>query len=358
MDEAISNANTIAGNVLGNGKVDEEARKPDSKGRNSKLKPLPPPLRERERAGLIRVQPRNLVKHGLIPEISWLKYCHNENQLEVQLIDEGNRYVCQDGEVRDFKSFKDVSKAQFADELGPEETKDVWFISELQGAPGRSLRELEAQLDSMSSSRLEDECSGDEAYGTPSQNETRRSSSVTETTRTCKLEISVKSQAAPQNRGKSKFQNIQGKKYRRRSQNFTTVIHPERTYAKRSLFIFDLNNPLRRAIISGIESPWWDRCVLSVIFLNTFFLAMYDPFDTPDWRECELGITDPYGYCSWHNETWRLAPAAGSMLLSGKSWPPFHRDFLDFSSKIFSAFFILEFVAKIIALRFMVGPNT
>jgi hypothetical protein len=32
---------------------------------------------------------------------------------------------------------------------------------------------------------------------------------------------------------------------------------------------------------AGIENKWWDRVVLSWIFLNTIQLAMYNPFDIP-----------------------------------------------------------------------------
>eukprot|EP00960_Hanusia_phi_P014603 431203-Hanusia_phi.AAC.4 len=336
-----------------------EATKSNSKRRNSKLKPLPPPIRDRTRAAMIRLEPRNLVKHGLIPEVSWLTYCNRQDRLEVQLIDQGTRYVVEGGEVRDFKTYRDVSKQHFADELDSEQLKDVWFISDLQGATGQSLREIEARLDGLSGSRLEDGLFGDEASSAASQDAgTRRSSEAQGQPLTSKFKGSDMVELPCQKATSSRFRNIQGKKYRRRSKVLEVVQTPETKYVHRSLFLFELENPLRKRIICGIESPWWDRCVLSVIFLNTFFLAMYDPFDTPAWRECEHGITDPYGYCSWNNETWRLAPAAGSMLLSGKSWPPFHRDFLDFSSKIFSLFFILEFLAKTIALGVFVGRNT
>jgi len=35
------------------------------------------------------------------------------------------------------------------------------------------------------------------------------------------------------------------------------------------------------AFLAGIENKWWDRVVLSWIFLNTIQLAMYNPFDIP-----------------------------------------------------------------------------
>ncbi|EKX47601.1 hypothetical protein GUITHDRAFT_86293, partial [Guillardia theta CCMP2712] len=97
----------------------------------------------------------------------------------------------------------------------------------------------------------------------------------------------------------------------------------------RSLRLFSLQNPLRKLCIRGIEWKWWDRIVLFVIALNTVQLAMIDPFDV-------LSLS------CW---TW-------------KTWPPAGRDFLDLIGKFFSAFFVLECVAKIIALGLFWGSKT
>lgn len=56
-------------------------------------------------------------------------------------------------------------------------------------------------------------------------------------------------------------------------------------YNPRSLFLMTLRNPLRRLCIWGIQSKWWDRTVLFLIFLNTLQLGfLYDPFDTPEYN--------------------------------------------------------------------------
>jgi len=76
----------------------------------------------------------------------------------------------------------------------------------------------------------------------------------------------------------------------------------DRLYNKRSLFLYNLQSPVRQMAIRMIEWPWWDRKVLIVILMNTCTLAMYDAFDTPDMRACnpaELNIpAGPYGYCN------------------------------------------------------------
>jgi hypothetical protein len=55
-----------------------------------------------------------------------------------------------------------------------------------------------------------------------------------------------------------------------------------RRYNERSLFLFQLQNPLRKLLIRAIEWPWWDRGVLALIFLNTLQLAAFNPFDVPE----------------------------------------------------------------------------
>ena len=55
---------------------------------------------------------------------------------------------------------------------------------------------------------------------------------------------------------------------------------PEK-YNHRSLMLFTLQNPIRRAIIAAIEYPWWDRTVLLVISFNACALLSHDPYDVP-----------------------------------------------------------------------------
>jgi len=87
----------------------------------------------------------------------------------------------------------------------------------------------------------------------------------------------------------------------------------DRLYNKRSLFLFNLQSPVRQIAIRMIEWPWWDRKVLIVILMNTCMLAMYDAFDTPDMRACnpaELNIpAGPYGYCNKMGTGTSLPPA-------------------------------------------------
>jgi len=42
-------------------------------------------------------------------------------------------------------------------------------------------------------------------------------------------------------------------------------------------------------LLTGLENKWWDRVVLSWIFLNMIFLAMYDPFDIPALKPVSPG---------------------------------------------------------------------
>ena len=53
-------------------------------------------------------------------------------------------------------------------------------------------------------------------------------------------------------------------------------------YAERSLFVFDLDNPMRRLCINMIESPYFENAVLFVILLNCIILALADPLSEPD----------------------------------------------------------------------------
>ena len=98
--------------------------------------------------------------------------------------------------------------------------------------------------------------------------------------------------------------------------------HPEK-YNYRSLYLFTLNNPFRKALIAAIEWRWWDRIVLIVIFLNTIILALYDPYDIVQLRPVSV-----------------------------------KRNAFDWISKAFSIFFAIECVIKILALGFCVGRRT
>jgi hypothetical protein len=60
-----------------------------------------------------------------------------------------------------------------------------------------------------------------------------------------------------------------------------------RKYNPRSLLLFSLQNPFRRAFIAAIEWPWWDRIVLGVIMINSGLLAYYQPYDVPELRPDE-----------------------------------------------------------------------
>jgi len=130
----------------------------------------------------------------------------------------------------------------------------------------------------------------------------------------------------------------------KRKQEASRAWPDPRKYSPRSLRLFSLQNPLRKLCIRGIEWKWWDRIVLFVIALNTVQLAMIDPFDVPSMRACSSSPSGPYGYCG----KWG----------TGKTWPPAGRDFLDLIGKFFSAFFVLECVAKIIALGLFWGSKT
>eukprot|EP00960_Hanusia_phi_P034619 751196-Hanusia_phi.AAC.1 len=111
---------------------------------------------------------------------------------------------------------------------------------------------------------------------------------------------------------------------RRRQREYQAHVWPDpHKYNPRSLYMFTLDNKFRRLLIRGIEWKWWDRTVLFLIFLNTIQLALYEPFDNATLR------------------------------------PGFHkRDVLDICGKVFSVFFTLECIAKVMALGFIVGHHT
>ena len=84
----------------------------------------------------------------------------------------------------------------------------------------------------------------------------------------------------------SKKSNVSSALARRRQRQLATLLEPQEfpdphRYNARSLYLFTLQNPIRRALIRAIEWKWWDRIVLLLIFLNTVQLAAFLPFDVP-----------------------------------------------------------------------------
>ena len=83
----------------------------------------------------------------------------------------------------------------------------------------------------------------------------------------------------------------------------------DRKYNPGSLFLFNLQNPIRQTAIRWIEYDWWDTKVISIIILNSITLCMFDPFDTPDNRACPMVPagevrywSETYQYC---NDGWK-----------------------------------------------------
>ena len=105
-------------------------------------------------------------------------------------------------------------------------------------------------------------------------------------------------------------------------------------YQPRALALLTLQNPLRRMCIAAVEWVWFDRFVLGVILLNSLQLAMFDPFDIPS-----------------------LQPNEDS-LLSGKTWPPVSRVFLERAGLAFSALFLGECIVRVIARGFIRSPQS
>ncbi|CBJ26318.1 Voltage Gated Calcium/Sodium Channel subunit alpha [Ectocarpus siliculosus] len=104
-------------------------------------------------------------------------------------------------------------------------------------------------------------------------------------------------------------------------------------YAKTSLYVFDELNPVRVACVKTIAHPWFDRFILFLIVLNSFVLAL------TDWSVID---DDPN------------SPDVGEPIDDG-SW----RNALLFESEaVFTAFFTLEFVLKVIAQGFYLGRGS
>jgi len=94
-------------------------------------------------------------------------------------------------------------------------------------------------------------------------------------------------------------------------------------YNPRALFLFKTSNPFRRALIRFVEWKWFDRFILLLIFFNCGFLAAFNPLDTP-----ELNPTQPT-----------------------------KRDVLEMAATVFTACFLFEFLCKLIAMGFVLGPG-
>jgi hypothetical protein len=108
--------------------------------------------------------------------------------------------------------------------------------------------------------------------------------------------------------GKSGNSSERNRKARREAEKeaeearLASVWPDERKYNPRSLFLFTLQNPVRRIVIKWIEWKHWDSKVIGIIMLNTVTLAMFDCFDKPSMRACAPQDLNqppgPYGYCS------------------------------------------------------------
>lgn len=104
-------------------------------------------------------------------------------------------------------------------------------------------------------------------------------------------------------------------------------------YAKTSLYVFNELNPIRVACVKTIAHPWFDRFILFLIVLNSFVLAL------TDWSVID---DDPN------------SPDVGEPIDEG-SW----RNALLFESEaVFTAFFTLEFVLKVVAQGFYLGRGS
>lgn len=104
-------------------------------------------------------------------------------------------------------------------------------------------------------------------------------------------------------------------------------------YAKTSLYVFDELNPIRVACVKTIAHPWFDRFILFLILLNSFVLALTDwSVINEDPNSTDVG--EPISEGSWRN----------ALLFE--------------SETIFTVFFTLEFVLKVIAQGFFLGRGS
>ncbi|CAM9453078.1 unnamed protein product, partial [Discosporangium mesarthrocarpum] len=104
-------------------------------------------------------------------------------------------------------------------------------------------------------------------------------------------------------------------------------------YAKTSLYIFDELNFIRVACVKITAHPWFDRFILFLILLNSIVLALTE-WSVIDDDPTSANVGDPVADGSWRN----------TLLFE--------------SETIFTAFFTLEFILKVIAQGFYVGHGT
>ncbi|CAM9577467.1 unnamed protein product, partial [Choristocarpus tenellus] len=104
-------------------------------------------------------------------------------------------------------------------------------------------------------------------------------------------------------------------------------------YAKTSLYIFDELSPIRVACVKTTAHPWFDRFILFLILLNSIVLALTE-WSVIDNEPKSANVGDPVVDGSWRN---RL---------------------LFESEPIFTAFFSLEFVLKVIAQGMYQGQGS
>jgi hypothetical protein len=121
-------------------------------------------------------------------------------------------------------------------------------------------------------------------------------------------QITSGSVAGSQNQSQSSAKSTQSalserRRKKKEAENAPRPWPDDRKYNPRSLFLFTLQNPIRRAAIHAIEwRGFWDKKVLVIIMLNTATLAMFDCFDLDSMRGCAPEDVDmppgPFYYCN------------------------------------------------------------
>lgn len=104
-------------------------------------------------------------------------------------------------------------------------------------------------------------------------------------------------------------------------------------YSKNSLFIFGQDNPLRVRVVKVVAHPWFDRFILFLILVNSVVLALTD-WSVIDEDPASSTVGEPSEAGSWRNKL------------------------LYRSEPVFTAFFTMEFVLKVIAQGFCLGQGT
>ena len=133
---------------------------------------------------------------------------------------------------------------------------------------------------------------------------------------------------------------MDGYKNARRQSVFqeTQAILNPRQYATYSLGVLALDNPLRRLMITAMESKWFERCILFVIFLNSITIGMID-------NTVVNGTTgDPIG----------VGYSIGDLTVPAVSIP---NQIIAVSNIIFTVCFTIECVIKVIAMGFVSAPG-